>query len=184
MQDVFLEIFTNILSSIREPLVVLDSDFRVVKANRSFYKAFCVKPEETEGVLIYNLGKQEWDIPRLQELLEDILSKNTEFKNFEVEQVFDTIGPKIMHLNARRICRATQKTDLILLAIEDVTEREQYKRHLEELVSERTSQLAQSKQEVEQKKRLAEESLHQIEALKKKTGRGTGLSERRNQTGA
>ena len=112
MKNVFLDVFTSILGSVREPLVVLDSDFKVIKANHSFYMTFHVKPKETEGVLIYDLGSRQWDIPKLRELLEDILPGNTEFKDFEVEHVFESIGSKIMHLNARRIYDDTKKTEL------------------------------------------------------------------------
>ncbi|MGA9534749.1 MAG: PAS domain-containing protein, partial [Desulfobacterales bacterium] len=99
----FIEVFDNILGSIREPLVVIDSDLKVVKANHSFYQTFNVKPDETEGILIYDLGNRQWDIPKLRELLENILPQNTMFHDFEMEHHFETIGRKIMHLNARRI---------------------------------------------------------------------------------
>ena len=66
MERAFLEIFNNILGSVREPLVVLDSDLKVVKANHSFYQTFNVKPDETEGVLMYDLGNRQWDIPKAQ----------------------------------------------------------------------------------------------------------------------
>jgi len=89
--------------------------------------------------LIYDLGNRQWDIPKLRELLEDTLLETSAFNDFEVEHDFETIGRKIMHLNARRIDREANQTQLILLAIEDVTEREYYKRHLEEKVAERTS---------------------------------------------
>ena len=124
----FVEVFDDILGSIREPLVMLDSDLKVVKANHSFYQTFNVKPDETEGILIYDLGNRQWDIPKLRELLEDILLETSAFNDFEVEHDFETIGRKIMHLNARRIDRDANQTQLILLAIEDVTEREYYKR--------------------------------------------------------
>jgi chemotaxis protein methyltransferase CheR len=94
-----MEIFYNILESVREPLVVLDSDYKVVKANHSFYRTFNVKPEETEGILIYDLGNRQWDIPRLRELLEDILPENSFFYDYEVEHNFAAIGRKIMHLS-------------------------------------------------------------------------------------
>jgi len=167
MRKVFLDIFTNILSSVREPLVVLDSGLKIVKANQSFYKTFYVKPEDTEGVLIYDLGNGQWNIPRLRELLEKILPENTVFNDFEVEHVFDTIGPKIMHLNARRIYKETQKTQLILLAIEDVTDQEQYKRRLEEIVETRTAELVLAKQEADEGKFKAEIALCEIIELKK-----------------
>ena len=129
--------------------MVLDSDLNVVKANDAFYSTFEVSPEHTEGVLIYELGNRQWDIPRLRELLEDILPQNTTFNDFEVEHHFETIGPKIMRLNARRLYRKNNQTQLILLAIEDVTEREYYRRNLEKIVETRTAELRSARQEAE-----------------------------------
>ncbi len=166
MKTAFVEIFNHLLGSIREPLVMLDSDLKVVRANPSFYDTFSVDPEQTEGTLIYDLGNRQWDIPRLRELLEDILPQNTLFHDFEVEHTFETIGRKIMHLNARRIYEEDNQTQLILLAIEDVTEREYYKRHLEEIVEKRTAELRASREEAEKSKALAETSLHEIKILK------------------
>jgi chemotaxis protein methyltransferase CheR len=120
----YIDVLDNFLDSIREPLVVLDFNLKVVKANRSFYRTFNVKPDETEGILIYDLGNGQWNIPKLRELLEDILPQNSLFHDFEVEHNFETIGRKIMHLNARRIYRKSNQTQLILLAIDDVTDRE------------------------------------------------------------
>ena len=151
METIFLEIFNSILGSIREPLVVLDPNLKVVKANQSFYHTFNVKPEQTEGILIYDLGNRQWDIPKLRELLEKILPQNTEFNDFEVDHHFETIGQKIMHLNARRIYNEANQTQLILLAIEDVTEREYYKRHLEEMVAARTAELSVAREAAEKK---------------------------------
>ncbi len=165
MQEAFLEIFDHILGSIREPLVVLDPDLKVIKANPSFYHTFNVNPEQTEGLLIYDLGNRQWDIPKLRELLEEILPQNTKFNDFEVDHHFDTIGPKIMHLNARRIYTERNQTQLILLAIEDVTEREYYKRNLEEVVEKRTAELNIAKAEAENSKHLAENALDEIKQL-------------------
>ncbi|MGM0540687.1 MAG: PAS domain-containing protein, partial [Thermodesulfobacteriota bacterium] len=95
-----LEIFNSILGSIREPVIVLDQDLKVVTANNAFFNTFDVSPDETEGILIYELGNRQWDIPGLRELLEDILPQNSSFHDFEVEHDFETIGRKIMHLNA------------------------------------------------------------------------------------
>jgi len=166
MLQAFVEIFENILGSIREPLVVLDPDLKIIKANNSFYRIFKVKPEKTEGVLIYDLGNRQWDIPKLRELLEDILPQNSTFNDFEVEHNFETIGRKIMHLNARRIYKESKKTQMILLAIEDVTEREFHKRHLEELVEKRTAEIVVAKEEAEKGKQIAEAALFEIEKLK------------------
>jgi quinol monooxygenase YgiN len=146
MQEAFLNIFENILGSVREPLVVLGYDLKVVKANDSFYKTFRTEPKETEGVLIYDLGNRQWDIPKLRALLEDILPQNSAFNDYEVEHDFKTIGQKIMHLNARRIHGKTDQAQLILLAIEDVTKRVYYERHLEELVEKRTAEMRVAKE--------------------------------------
>jgi len=121
----------SIVETIREPLLVLASDLRVLSANRSFYDTFKVTPKETTGNLIYNLGNRQWDIPRLRTLLEDILTKNNKFDNYEVEHVFSNIGHKIMLLNARRIIQKEIGSQMILLAIEDITERRQLKSLLE-----------------------------------------------------
>ncbi|MBW1776400.1 MAG: sigma 54-interacting transcriptional regulator [Deltaproteobacteria bacterium] len=162
----FIEIFDKVLGAVREPLVVLDSDLKVVKANHSFYQTFKVKPEGTEGVLIYDLGSRQWDIPKLRELLEDVLPQNTTFNDFEVEHDFETIGRKIMYLNARRIYTESKQTQMILLAIEDVTEREYYKRHLEELVEKRTVEISEAREEAEKGKQIAEAALLEIKELK------------------
>jgi chemotaxis protein methyltransferase CheR len=162
----FNEVFDNILGSIREPLLVLDADLKVVKANHSFYRTFSVNPDETEGTLIYDLGNRQWNIPKLKELLEGILPGNSAFHDFEVEHDFETIGRKIMHLNARRLYREPNQTELILLAIEDVTDRENYKKDLEELVQKRTAELIVAKEEAEKRKHIAETALSEIENLK------------------
>jgi transcriptional regulator with GAF, ATPase, and Fis domain len=162
----FIEIFDDMLGSVRHPLVVLDPDLKVVKANQFFYQTFNVKPEETEGMLIYELGNRQWDIPKLRELLENILPQNSVFNDFEVEHTFESIGRKIMHLNARRINKKLNHSQLILLAIEDVTEREYYKRHLEDLVKKRTVELVAAREEAEREKQRVEAALSEITKLK------------------
>jgi two-component system CheB/CheR fusion protein len=112
----------NIIATIWEPLVVLDPDLRVVSANRSFYQMFRATPGETEGELLYTLGNGQWDIPDLRRLLEEILPEKVQFEGFEMNHDFPEIGQKRMLLNARRIASETGP-DLILLAIEDVTDR-------------------------------------------------------------
>jgi len=112
----------NIVDTVHQPLIVLDGDLRIVSASRSFYEVFKVKPEETEKQLIYDLGDRQWDIPKLRELLEDILPKTTSFDNFEVEHDFLGLGKRIMLLNARQIYQKANRTKLILIAIEDITE--------------------------------------------------------------
>ncbi|WP_211215677.1 hybrid sensor histidine kinase/response regulator [Geopsychrobacter electrodiphilus] len=126
-----LEFAENIINTVREPLIALDQDLRVVNVNRSFYDFFKVKPEETVGELIYDLGNKQWDIPRLRELLENILPQHTSFDGYEVEHDFATIGKRIMLLNARQIEQVMGKERIILLAIEDITERKAIEAGLE-----------------------------------------------------
>jgi len=119
------EFAESVINTVREPLIVLDQDLRVVKVSRSFYEFFKVNPEETVGQLIYDLGDKQWDIPKLRELLETILPQKTTFDNYEVEHDFAAIGRRIMLLNARQIKRRLGKERIILLAIEDITERKE-----------------------------------------------------------
>src|SRR3954468_11677709 len=81
-----------IVETVREPLVVLDSDLRVLTANRSFYKIFHVNKKQTEHKLIYKLGNGQWDHPKLRYLLNDILPQKSFFQDFEIEHEFPVIG--------------------------------------------------------------------------------------------
>ena len=108
-----------IVETVRHPLLVLDGDLRVKTANHAFYRLFHVRPEETENRFVYNLGKAQWDIAKLRELLEGILPKNSRFENFEVDAEFPGVGRKKLVLNARRIADERLKTKSILLAIEE-----------------------------------------------------------------
>jgi len=129
----------GVVETMREPLVVLGSDLRVRSANRSFYRTFRVSPEETEDKLIYHLGNGQWDIPLLRQLLEEILPLNRSFDGFEVEHRFAAIGRKVMLLNARRFYREGNHTELILLAIEDITERRRAEEERSEIETRFTS---------------------------------------------
>ncbi len=111
-----------IIETVPESILVLDAELRVKSANPAFYQTFQVSPEETENRFIYELGNGQWNIPRLRSLLEDILPKATEIEDFEVEHDFPNIGRRMMRLNARQI-RQDHATELILLAIQDVTKR-------------------------------------------------------------
>jgi PAS domain S-box-containing protein len=115
----------NIINTVREPLIVLDGEIRVVSANDSFYRMFGVTSEETQGNLLYDLGNRQWDIPKLHKLMEEILPEKTEVRDFEVDHVFPEIGHKILFLNAVQVIRGLgeEGRKLILLAVEDVTER-------------------------------------------------------------
>ena len=113
----------SIVETIREPLLVLDADLKIISANRNFYKAFKVTSVETIGSFIYDLGNKQWDIPKLRELLEEVLPEKQAFNDFEVKHNFEDIGQKIMLLNARHIHQEYIDAKIILLAIEDITER-------------------------------------------------------------
>jgi two-component system CheB/CheR fusion protein len=115
-----------IIATIHEPMLVLNKNFQVISANKSFYKKFLVDKEETEGKLFFDLGNKQWNIPKLREVLNNIISKNSGFENFEVTQTFSEIGEKIMLLNAHLIVQKANSEQLILLAIEDITDRSLY----------------------------------------------------------
>ncbi|HEY9584961.1 MAG TPA: PAS domain-containing protein [Candidatus Paceibacterota bacterium] len=115
----------TVVDIVREPILVLDKDLRVMAANESFYRTFQVEHKDTENKIVYDLGNGQWNIPALKKLLEDILPKNTFFKGFEVAHEFPVIGRKVIILNARRIYKEDNSgkfPPIILLAMEDVTE--------------------------------------------------------------
>jgi len=112
----------DIVDTVREPLLILDTTLRVQSGNRAFYRTFRVSPGETENRLIYELGNGQWDIPALRTLLEDIVPTSSVFNDFELEHDFPTLGRRVMLLNARKL-QAGHHGELVVLAMEDVTER-------------------------------------------------------------
>ncbi len=122
LRDAHHRLCADIVATVREPLIVLDKNLHVVLANRAFYTEFQETREATQGRLLYELGNRQWDIPELRRLMEKILVRNTSFDNFEVAHRFEHIGRRTMRLNARRIFSETGDNELILLAIEDLTE--------------------------------------------------------------
>src|SRR5689334_6427554 len=112
----------DIVNTVREPLLMLDTALRVRSANRAFYQTFQVSPEETEDRLIYELGNGQWDIPALRILLEDVIPTSSVFNDFELEHTFPIIGRRVMVLNGRKL-RAGSHAELLVLAMEDVTAR-------------------------------------------------------------
>jgi len=121
-----------VFSTIHEPMIVLDKNLRVKSANKTFYTTFNVKEEDTEGMLLYDLGNHQWNIPRLRELLESILPKKFHFHDFEITHTFPSIGEKTMLLNARKIIQKMNHEELILLAISDVTDTKLFEKDLME----------------------------------------------------
>lgn len=113
----------GIVQTVREPLLILSSELRVISANPAFYRFFRTSREETENQFIYKLAKGEWDIPELRVLLGDMLSRHSDIHDFKIERKFSDIGQRTMLLNGRRIVREGGGKETILLAIEDVTDR-------------------------------------------------------------
>ncbi len=118
-----LEYAENIVETVREPMVVLNAELKLISANRSFYETFAVNPIDTIGQYLYDLGNGQWRIPALQTLLEDILPSDTVMNGYEVEHDFPGIGLKTVVLNARQVFRETVGSHIILLAMEDITDR-------------------------------------------------------------
>lgn len=133
-----------IISTLREPFLVLDKKLRIISSNRSFYVNFKVTQKETKNQTLSKLGNGQWNIPKLIHLLKDVLRKKTVVMNYEVEHSFERIGRRIMNLNARRLRipkelamaitgdKEEEEEELILLAIEDITERRRLEQRLAE----------------------------------------------------
>jgi two-component system CheB/CheR fusion protein len=124
-----------IIRTVRGPLLVLNQDLRIISANEAFYNAFKVAPNDTENRLLYDLGNKQWNIPKLRVLLEEILPEKNTIEDFVVEHDFKDIGQKTMLLNARTLQQGPNKTSLILLAIEDITQRQQLEQQKDEFIS-------------------------------------------------
>lgn len=129
------EYLASIIHTLRESLIVLDPQLRVLDVNEHFLKTFKVSRQETKGRILYELGNGQWDIQRLKDLLENILPSNNPVEEFEVEHEFPYIGKKLMLLNAHRIELEGQFKDQILIAIEDITERRQIERRKDDFLS-------------------------------------------------
>jgi len=152
----------SIVANLREPLLVLDENLRVRTANNAFYKVFATTEEETEGTLVYDLGNRQWDIPELRTLLEKVIPEKSIINDFQVTHNFPNIGELILLINAREVMSESSKEKLILLSIEDVTEKviekrknleiqERHTKELEEKIRERTIELKNANKELLQK---------------------------------
>ena len=126
-----------IVETVREPMIVLDAELRVVAASRAFYRRFMVSSEDTEGKLLYELGDGQWDIPRLRTLLEKIIPDQGVMDDYEVTHEFPGIGQRTMLLNARQVFYETETGTHILLGIEDVTGRRILEREKDELLQQK-----------------------------------------------
>lgn len=151
-RELALHYMTTLVEVAREPFLIFDHNLRVISANDIFYKNFRVTSKQTENKFFYELGNGQWNIPELRRLLEKILPDQKVVKNYEVKHVFEKIGEKTMLLNARQI----DSVQLIILAIEDVTDRKwlelekaNYTQVLEVKIAERTRELADRVKELE-----------------------------------
>ncbi len=125
-----LDFAEAIVETVREPLVILNQNLQVIQANKSFYETFRAAPAETENRLIYDLGNGQWNIPKLRELIENILPAHATFRDFEVTHEFEHVGRKVMLLNASEVFNPNAQARTILLAIEDSTNRKQAEEEL------------------------------------------------------
>ena len=124
----------GIVDTVRGPLIVLDKGLRVIAASRSFYSAFNVSPQDTQGKLLYALGDCQWDIPKLRLLLEKIIPEHGVMDDYEVEHEFPNLGTRIMCLNARQVFYEGGAHTTILLGIEDVTVKRLLEREKDDLL--------------------------------------------------
>jgi two-component system, chemotaxis family, CheB/CheR fusion protein len=122
-----------VFTTIRESLLVLDKDFRVRSANASFYKTFRLSEDITEGMLVYELADKAWNIPKLHNLLDNLLRQNDSVAGFEINHHFPELGDKVLLLNAKLVSRKAHAQEVILLAIEDITEH----KHAQKVLAER-----------------------------------------------
>ena len=166
-----------IVDTVREPLLVLDQNLRVIAASRSFYLTFHANREEVQGRPLYALGDGQWDIPRLRTALETIIFNREPLEAFEVDHDFPSIGRRTMVLNARRVYRSGGKIHQILLAIEDVTERARLERE-HAVAHERIALLMQELTHRVKNSLQSIASMVMIEARSHKTGEGKAALER------
>jgi chemotaxis protein methyltransferase CheR len=137
-----------IVDTIRDPLLVLDQNLRVVAASRAFYQTFKVNSEDIHGRPIYALGEGQWDIPELRLLLEDVGPRHAAMEAYEVEWDFPIIGRRTMLLNAREVFNQRNTEKLVLLAIEDVTDRYAAERRTTELLQQKETLLQEMQHRV------------------------------------
>lgn len=126
-----------VVDTVRDPLVVLDHDLRVIAASRSFYKTFRLAREDVRGHLLYEVDGGQWDIAELRELLETIANNQATIEGYEVEREFPAVGHRVMLLNARKVFYKKAAHTTVLLAFEDITGRRAIERQVEELLREK-----------------------------------------------
>jgi two-component system CheB/CheR fusion protein len=119
-----------VVETMHESLLMLTADLKVRNANKGFYQAFKVTPEETEGIYLYELGSRQWDVPELRRQLKMVQVRGIPFTNFELTRTFPGIGRKTMWLNAQKLFLREGHDPMILLAIQDLSERKEMEESL------------------------------------------------------
>ena len=137
-----------IVDTIRDPLLVLDQDLRIVTANRAFHQTFRMNCQDIQGRPVYGLGDGQWDIPELRLLLEDVAPQHTVMEAYEVERDFPIIGRRSMLLNAREVFNQGNSRNLILLTFEDVTDRRAAECEITELLQQKETLLQEMQHRV------------------------------------
>ena len=122
-----------IIDTIREPLIILDENLRVIAASHSFYKKFALTHETTQGKMFYDLGNGQWNIPKFRILLEEVISTHVNIKEFEIEHNFPELGLRTMVVNAREI-RDERGGKKMLLSIFDITHQRSLEAQREKLM--------------------------------------------------
>ena len=154
-----------IVDTVREPLLVLDKDLRVLAASRSFYSTFQVAPSITQGQLLYELGDGQWNIPGLRLLLERIVPEHGVMEGYEVEHQFPEIGTRAMLLNARKVFYEGNSHTTLLLGIEDVTAQRALEREREDLLRKQQTLLREKDVLLEELEHRVGNSLQIIAAI-------------------
>lgn len=189
-KQIALHYMATLVDVARESFLILDAKLRVISANPTFYQDFQVLPKQTENRFIYELGNNQWDVPELRKLLEEVLPKKKVVRNYEVTHIFESIGQKTILLNARQI----DSVQLIILAMEDITLRKELEKkvaeHAKELelkVIERTTELADQVKKLESmNKNMVGRELKMIElkkeneSLRKKVKNDNGKNDNGN----
>jgi chemotaxis protein methyltransferase CheR len=126
-----------IVDTVRDPLLVLDTDMRIVAASRAFHQIFQLVGQNIQGRLIYEIDDGQWNIPELRTILETIAKDNAPIEGYEVNRDFPRVGRRIMLLNARKVFYAEGSHTTTLLAFEDITDRRAVEEQVQELLREK-----------------------------------------------
>src|SRR5688572_14190615 len=157
----------SIVTTIREPLIILDNNMQVRSANSAFYNKFQTTQEETERKLFFDIGNKCWNVPALRKMLQKILPEKTNIVDFEFKQKFPALGERMMVINASQIIRDNSEDQSILIAIEDVTEKRRidkelhlFTAELEKQVSQRTLELKETNVDLQHSNNNLEQFAH------------------------